>query len=102
MQEIKELTILKLDELFIEIQKMTQELTDKLLPLSDVLSRDLYQEIDQRVKEKWHEIKDGVEYLSHKLSRAEESKVMQFTEDEFNKKRRKFNQSVDKNHIRSS
>ncbi|MEB5477548.1 tyrosine-type recombinase/integrase [Acinetobacter pollinis] len=96
MQEIKELTILKLDELFIEIQKMTQELTDKLLPSSEVLSRDLHQEIDQRVKEKWHEIKDGVEYLSHKLSRAEQSKVMQFTEDEFNKKRRKFNQSIDK------
>ncbi len=51
----------------------------------------MQQKIDQQVKEKWHDLKDGVEYLSRKLSRAEQSKLMQFTENEFKKRRKQFN-----------
>ncbi len=60
----------------------------------------MQQKLDQQIAEKWHDIKDGVDYLSQKLSRAEQSKLMQFTEDEFNKRRTQFNQNVDKKSYR--
>lgn len=45
----------------------------------------MQQKLDQQIAEKWHDIKDSVDCLSQKLSRDEQSKLMQFTEDEFNK-----------------
>ncbi len=58
----------------------------------EVLPQDMQQKkLISRSKEKWHDLKDGVEYLSHKLSRAEQSKLMQFTENEFKKRRKQFN-----------
>lgn len=62
----------------------------------------MQQKLDQQIAEKWHDIKDSVDCLSQKLSRDEQSKLMQFTEDEFNKRRKQFNQNVDKNHTELS
>ena len=91
MQEIKKLIKPRLDDLFVDMEKLVQEWLDRQPFSPEVLPQDMQQKIDQQVKEKWHDLKDGVEYLSRKLSRAEQSKLMQFTENEFKKRRKQFN-----------
>ena len=96
MQKIKELIKPKLEDLFVDIEKLVKKSIVRLTSSSEVLPQDVQNELDQQIQKKWHELKDGVDCLSQKLSRAEQSKLMQFTEDEFNKRRREFNQNVDK------
>ena len=91
MQEIKELIKTRLDDLFVDIEKLVKKSLDRQPSSHEVLTQDMQQKLDQQIKEKWHDLKDGVEYLSRKLSRAEQSKLMQFTENEFNKRRKQFN-----------
>ncbi len=98
MQKIKELIKPQLDGLFVDIQKLVKKSQERQPSLPEVLTQDMQQKLDQQIAEKWHDIKDSVDCLSQKLSRDEQSKLMQFTEDEFNKRRRQFNQNVDKNH----
>ena len=91
MQEIKELIKTRLDDLFVDIEKLVKKSLDRQPSSHEVLTQDMQQKLDQQIKEKWHDLKDGVEYLSRKLSRAEQSKLMQFTENEFKKRRKQFN-----------
>lgn len=95
MQQIKELIKPQLDDLFVDIQKLVKTSLDTQPSSSEVLPKDIQQKLDQQIKEKWHELKDSVDYLSQKLSRAEQSKLMQFTEDEFNKRRKQYNQDLE-------
>ena len=91
MQEFEELIKPRLDKLFVDMGNLVQKWLDRQPFSPEVLPQDMQQKIDQQVKEKWHDLKDGVEYLSRKLSRAEQSKLMQFTENEFKKRRKQFN-----------
>ncbi len=100
MQKIKELIKPQLDDLFVDIHKLVKKSLDRQPSSPEVLTKDMQQKLDQQIAEKWHDIKDSVDYLSQKLSRDEQSKLMQFTEDEFNKRRRQFNQNVDKKSYR--
>lgn len=100
MQKIKELIKPQLDGLFVDIQKLVKKSQERQPSLPEVLTQDMQQKLDQQIAEKWHDIKDSVDCLSQKLSRDEQSKLMQFTEDEFNKRRRQFNQNVDKKSYR--
>lgn len=95
MQQIKELIKPQLDDLFVDIQKLVKESIDRQLSSTEVLPQDEQQKLDRKVKEKWHELKDGVDYLSQKLSRAEQIKLMQFAEDEFKKRRKQYNQHLE-------
>ena len=100
MQKIKELIKPQLDDLFVDIHKLVKKSLDRQPSSPEVLTKDMQQKLDQQIAEKWHDIKDSVDYLSQKLSRDEQSKLMQFTEDEFNKRRKQFNQNVDKKSYR--
>ena len=100
MQKIKELIKPQLDDLFVDIHKLVKKSLDRQPSSPEVLTKDMQQKLDQQIAEKWHDIKDSVDCLSQKLSRDEQSKLMQFTEDEFNKRRRQFNQNVDKKSYR--
>ena len=94
MQQIEELTQKQLDILFIEIQKLIKQAIDKQLSSPEVLPQVVQKELDQQIKEKWHDFKDGVDYLSQTLSRAEQFKLMQFAETEFKKRRTEYNQNI--------
>lgn len=94
MQQIEELTQKQLDILFIEIQKLIKQAIDKQLSSPEVLPQVVQKELDQQIKEKWHDFKDGVDYLSQSLSRAEQFKLMQFAETEFKKRRTEYNQNI--------
>ena len=100
MQKIKELIKPQLDDLFVDIHKMVKKSLDRQPSPPEVLTKEMQQKLDQQIAEKWHDIKDSVDCLSQKLSRDEQSKLMQFTEDEFNKRRKQFNQNVDKKSYR--
>ena len=91
MQEFEELIKPRLDKLFVDMGNLVQKWLDRQPFSPEVLPQDMQQKIDQQVKEKWHDLIVGVEYLSRKLSRAEQSKLMQFTENEFKKRRKQFN-----------
>ena len=79
---------------------MVKKSLDRQPSPPEVLTKEMQQKLDQQIAEKWHDIKDSVDCLSQKLSRDEQSKLMQFTEDEFNKRRKQFNQNVDKKSYR--
>ena len=100
MQKIKELIKPQLDDLFVDIHKLVKKSLDRQPSSPEVLTKEMQQKLDQQIAEKWHDIKDSVDCLSQKLSRDEQSKLMQFTEDEFNKRRKQFNQNVDKKSYR--
>ncbi len=100
MQKTKELIKPQLDDLFVDIHKMVKKSLDRQPSPPEVLTKEMQQKLDQQIAEKWHDIKDSVDCLSQKLSRDEQSKLMQFTEDEFNKRRKQFNQNVDKKSYR--
>lgn len=100
MQKIKELIKTQLDDLFVDIHRLVKKSLDRQPSSPEVLTKDMQQKLDQQIAEKWHDIKDSVDCLSQKLSRDEQSKLMQLTEDEFNKRRRQFNQNVDKKSYR--
>lgn len=90
MQQIKVLIQTQLDDLFVEIQDLVQKSTDKDLSSPEILQ----QKIDQQIKDKWHELKDGADYLSQSLSRAEQFKLRIFTEDEFKKRKKQYNKLI--------
>lgn len=100
MQKIKELIKTQLEDLFVDIQKLVKKSLDRQPFLPEVLTQDMQQKIDQQIAERWHDIKDSADCLSQDLSRAEQAELMQFTEDEFNNRRKQFNQNVDKKSYR--
>ena len=76
MQKIKELIKPKLEDLFVDIEKLVKKSIVRLTSSSEVLPQDVQNELDQQIQKKWHELKDGVDCLSQKLSRAEQYKLM--------------------------
>ena len=64
MQKIKELIKPKLEDLFVDIEKLVKKSIVRLTSSSEVLTQDVQNELDQQIQKKWHELKDGVDCLS--------------------------------------